>query len=100
MTSLVLQTLSTQADSVQLIGHYLYMIPQLPVAWVRVGWMPVARVFLSEELLEECPPAECCPSMTTVLTRCLHWHSTKLFVREELDTLGGPNCSSSISTSG
>ena len=31
---------------------------------------------------------------------CLHWHSTKLFVCEELDTLSRPNCSSSIGTSG
>ena len=100
MNSLALQALGTQADSVHLIGHYQYMIPQLPVARVRVGLMPVAWVLQSDELLEECPPAKCCPSVTTVLTRCLQWHSTKLFVREELDTLGGPNCSSNICTSG
>ena len=38
--------------------------------------------------------------MTAVLTWCLHWHLTKLFVREGLYTLGGPNCSSNICTSG
>ena len=45
MTSLALQVLGTQTDSVHLIGHYQYMIPQLPVARVRVGLMPVARVY-------------------------------------------------------
>ena len=71
MTSLALQALSTQADSVHLIGHNQYMIPQLSVARVWVGLMPVAWVLLSDESLEEWPPAKCCPSVTTVLTRCL-----------------------------
>ena len=32
MNLLALKALGTQADSVHLIGHYQYMIPQLPVA--------------------------------------------------------------------
>ena len=41
---LELKALVTQAYSVHLISHYQYMIPQLLVAWVLVGLMPVAKV--------------------------------------------------------
>ena len=44
MSLLELKALVTQAYSVHLISHYQYMIPQLLVAWVLVGWMPVAKV--------------------------------------------------------
>ena len=40
---LELKALVAQAYSVHLIGHYQYMIPQLPVAWVLGGLMPVAK---------------------------------------------------------
>ena len=52
--------------------------------------------------MDERPPAKCCPSWmrTAALTWCRHRHLTKLFVREGLDTLGVPNCSSNICTSG
>ena len=48
MILLELKALGTQAYSVHLIGHYQYMIPQLPVARVRVGSMPVAWVLQSD----------------------------------------------------
>ena len=64
--------------TVQLISHYLHMIPQLPVAWVRVVWMPVAKVFPCEKLLTACPPAESSPLMTTVLTDSLRGSSDKI----------------------
>ena len=78
------------------------MIPQLPVAWVLVGLVPGAWVLQRDEYLEERPPAKCCPPWmrAAVLTWCRHRHLTKLFVREGFDTLGVPNCSSNICTSG
>ena len=60
MSLLELNTLVTQAYSVRLLSHYQYMIPSC--LWLGCWWVGCRWLWY------------------------LHWHSTKLFVCEELDT--------------